>query len=159
MKKTFLSLALALSFLVNAQTVSPSGIYQYKRTVSSGEMAAIGSVPKTILSAPGAGKRIQVIQGTITMCRSGGTTNGYTFSTGDAKLTLLCDGITVAKWANSGGTTILVSNTCQPSDPLSGEYYNIDYTNKALTFTTEDGTNPTAGDNTITISFLYTITQ
>lgn len=122
-------------------------------------MSTIGAVPVTILSAPGSGKRIAVIQGTVNISRSGGTTSGYTFATSDSSPVLLINTIAVGIWSLSGGTTFLNSNTSEPSDYPAGGLFNIDFTNQALTFTTEDSANPTAGDNSITISFLYTITQ
>lgn len=158
MKKILFTLSLLLSLTIEAQTIAPSGIYQFKKTITTGQFSAIGVTPQTLISAPGSGKRISIIQGSVNISRTGGTTNGYTWSSSPGAIVLLINGGAVSMWQMSG-TTFLNSVTNQPADLFTAGYENVDQNNYALTITTDDGSNPSAGDNSIIITFLYTITN
>ena len=158
MKKLLFTLSLLLSLTIGAQTIAPGSIYQFKKTISAAQMGAIGSVPQTLMSAPGSGKRISIIPGTVNISRTGGTTSGYTWSATPGALSILINGAAVALW-QINGTTFLNTVTNQPADLVTAGYDNVDQNNYSVTFTTDDPANPSAGDNNIVITFLYTITN
>lgn len=154
MKKILFTLSLLLSLTIGAQTIAPSGIYQFKKTIDSTAFKTIGSSPITLISAPGSNKSIAIIPGTIRVRRTAGTK--YTFGTatylylsnGDLMESIdVCSNFFPGSSGNnaSGNTPSFTQNCINAN--LNG----------SLIITSSDGSDPSAGNATIMITFLYTV--
>lgn len=120
-------------------------------TISSASILALNSTPITIVSAPGAGKYIEVISASASMTYVSAPYATYT------TLQLINAG---ADTAQSTNTTILASTVTRntrfggATAPTAGQTQII--TNTALQVKVETG-NPTGGDSLVTVKVYYRI--
>lgn len=151
----------------SSSSSSASLTYTYKGTITAAQMSTIGATPITLVAAPGANKFINVVPGSLSFRKSGGTTNGYTFNVSSAGFGLK-HGASYSDYYNmhdltgtapaSTANRILNGVSVTRCQFWTGSInYIVPAANTAVTITTDDGANPTAGDNDIIVSFTYNI--
>lgn len=158
MKKILFTLSLLLSLTLSAQTIAPGGIYQFKKSIDSTTFSTIGTVPFDLIAAPGTNKCISIIPGTLKIRRTGGTTSGYTFNVGVN--VVITNGASVEYLVTDGASGKLLpsgTTTCSSYPDFSTSSNTSSGANSSIYISTTDSSDPTAGNNTIIITFLYTI--
>jgi len=135
---------------------SLGGVYRSRSTVSSASLLTLGSVPVTIVAAPGANKYLNIIS--IAASYNYGTV-AYVFASTESPAFRVGAG----NFVGFINYTTMNGGADFNAKAITADYFanmQIVYsTNTALTFTTQDGGNPTAatGDGDLDVVVLYTI--
>lgn len=141
-----------ITWFANGQNYSVTDIpVTVKVTVTSAELLAIGTTPKVIVPAPGAGKFIQPLSmmyfyEDIGASYSGTAPTGLTWDSNSAAFPFVVPAFLFTTTTDNYGY----------ATPTSG-FYNTTFENQALIFTTDDNSDPVGGDGEITLYVTYKI--
>ena len=133
---------------------SLGGVYRSRSTVSSASLLTLGTVPVTIVAAPGANKYLNIL--TVCVSYNYGTV-AYDFSSLESPTFQVGAGNAIRQipYTIINGGADFNANIGPFNTIFAGAAYLS--TNTALTLTTSAGTNPTTGDGDLDVVVLYTI--
>jgi hypothetical protein len=135
-----------------------TNLVAFQVSIATGDFSVIGSTPYQLVAAQGSNKDIVVVAGSLRIRRSGGSTNGYTFGAGVE---------VVVNWGASEEHFVPDGSSYKllPSGTTSCSAYSLvntasnagSFANQALLITTNDGSDPSAGNHTMIVSGYYMV--
>lgn len=136
--------------------IGPTGLLAFHITILTTEFLAIGSVPVQLIAAPGSNKVNVLVPGSVRIRRTGGSTNGYTFTLGVN--VVVNNGPSTETFVTDGASGKLLptgTTSCSASPVFDAGSNVAANANSDIFITTSDASDPSAGDHTMIVSGVY----